>query len=594
MNGRSTLLELPVELIEKVTPFLDLKSCCFFSRSNMSLKKVDQKHWEDLLTTRFPDHSKELNEFKEAKDTIDYRYEYFAIEKSELGKYDPEFITWVNIFKSGNVDALEQRVKKDIENEKTNCANDPVRLAQVPTYEKAVIQLLFMLYLHPDRSGRDAIYWAIKNKHQKLLDHIYECGLSEYVFNDESKPIASQRNSHNMTVLQLATVTNQSMATINNLLKQGAGVNVPGYIGNFPKSQNPDVMHTLATPLSTAAMYGQNDLVIRYLDLGADINASAYFNALYHESIGLGLDIALPLSYTALSIASAAGSLEAVKTLVTRGANPNGIEEEKDNNFRGELPIVQCSKGGHIEVAKYLISVRADSTKIGFLDYDRASGLLTNGNILQIAVANGRFSYTKYLVDVLHFDAEIIEANVLHRSLLHINIYNKLGTNDPRDTRLHYALVDFLIARGVNVNAIDCNKMTALECAIQRECYKYVPFLILRNPVFVADECLAPDHFSMKNLRQMFEFAHVPKQYQKEFEVLAKTRTIEKPYLNPERLKDFYKVLAEVPLREESYGKAEMERRRVYVLKSFTLFMDLNNAICVRATREKQQHKYKH
>jgi ankyrin repeat protein len=88
-----------------------------------------------------------------------------------------------------------------------------------------------------------------------------------------------------------------------------------------------------ATPLHTASLLGNNDIVKALLEKGVAVDASN------------------PYGRTPLINASQNGHVDVVKTLIAHGANVNAV----DAYLLDDTPLLYACKNGHFEIAKDLL-----------------------------------------------------------------------------------------------------------------------------------------------------------------------------------------------------------------------------------------------
>jgi ankyrin repeat protein len=186
---------------------------------------------------------------------------------------------------------------------------------------------------------------------------------------------------------------------------------------------------TGAKPIYLAAVNGDAAAIERLLDAGEDANA-----VLTAE----GESVLMLTSYT--------GNPQAVKLLLTRGADPN-VQQ-----FRGQTALMWAAAEGHTEVVKLLLDAGADpalSSTASTKPERRPPGGMT---ALLFASRQGKLDAARALLDG---GANVNQAGADNTSPLLIAVVNG-----------HYELASLLLDRGADPNVADANGRTPLYAAI--------------------------------------------------------------------------------------------------------------------------------
>ena len=304
------------------------------------------------------------------------------------------------------------------------------------------------------------------------------------------------KTSENLTVLHLAT----SLELVKLLVEKGADIHAVERLGS--------------TPLHAAAGKGQTDTVNYLLNQGADINSrsvagySALFCALnrghaatakaliergcdlnlkngedpYKSAIpillknavlngqndvlqiivdilGVSVETVTSRRQTLLCEAAEVGKCDMITFLLDRGANINGTDnvdtdfwswsEEEEGVLLGPIkagrlsPLYCALKAGHAKAAKLLIERGADTSNLNH----RCCSLQT------LAARNGLFDILELLsgTDSIYF-AKMDDGNTA--------LTSAAGRGDVKS-------VQFLLQKGVDINAKNMSGDTALSCAIK-------------------------------------------------------------------------------------------------------------------------------
>jgi len=215
----------------------------------------------------------------------------------------------------------------------------------------------------PQTDGTTALHWAVRWDDLETADLLIKAG---------ANVMAANRNG--ATPMYLATI-NGTPAMVDRLLKAGADVNatflthgetalmMAAKTGNsevvkmlLDKGAKVNVKETLreTTPLMWAAEQNHQDVVKLLIDKGADVKA---ISKLDYAAAGRGgpdrqLAQGQPSAggLTALVFAAREGALEAVKTLLAGGADPNQTAGE------GSSAMLVAIQNGHYDVAEYLLN----------------------------------------------------------------------------------------------------------------------------------------------------------------------------------------------------------------------------------------------
>lgn len=276
-----------------------------------------------------------------------------------------------------------------------------------------------------------------------------------------------------------------------------AGADVPGAAGAH------------ITALGVACLYGHADVVKELLAAGANVAADQDgqtplmlaagqgHTAVVETLIAAGADIAAKDKdgLTALMAAASANRADTVRALIARGANVNAPNPE------GSTALMAAAFGGHLEAVQALLAAQADvnakdkngrtalmaaslggSAPVAKALLDRKADLMAEdvggGTSLIYAAANGHADFVELLQKAglskgtdmaLSFAVRGCHAEVFKRLAAGGgNIHARL---EGQPTLLLAAaancgeILDFLIAKGADVNATDDEGTTALMTA---------------------------------------------------------------------------------------------------------------------------------
>jgi len=166
--------------------------------------------------------------------------------------------------------------------------------------------------------------------------------------------------------------------------------------------------------------------------------------------------------------AARAGQLDAVKVLVSRGANINAHEK-----FRGQTALMWAAAERHPQIVKFLLEHGADwkarslsrDTQMPKLSAASSITPMARGGLtaLDFAAREGDVESARFLLDA---GADINQLDADDTHALTIALMNK-----------HYTFAKFLLDRGANPNLADSRGRTPLYAAIdaRNEDYSALP-----------------------------------------------------------------------------------------------------------------------
>lgn len=250
-------------------------------------------------------------------------------------------------------------------------------------------------------------------------------------------------------------------------------------------------------PLNVAAHYGDNDLIKLFLEHGADVNHAgvseetalhaatkkghietvkllldkdADMNAIYNKTYKAEDFISHGRDAHAIELAAENGHNDLIELFISKG-----VEINRTDSF-GNTPLSLASENGHLGTVELLLSKG--------LDVNAKDGLKQTA--LHKAAHNGHKDVVELLLsknaDVSLLDdcerPAIIHAaqggrkNVFETFLAHgcdVNMPNGLGSTSLHEVSGMHAnkdMIEFLIGKGANINALDNAKRTPLDVAI--------------------------------------------------------------------------------------------------------------------------------
>jgi len=182
------------------------------------------------------------------------------------------------------------------------------------------------------------------------------------------------------------------------------------------------------TPLMSASLKGQLEVVRRLIDKGADVDAVKKDGA------------------TALMWASQGGNLEIVRLLIEKGANVNAVKKE------GATALMRAIEYNHLEIARLLIEKGANVN---------AAKTYNGITVLMWASADGHLEIVRLLIEK--------GANVNAAMK-----YNRQTALMLASWKGHFEVVKELCERGADVNAAMTDGSTATDIAKTPEIREYL------------------------------------------------------------------------------------------------------------------------
>ena len=303
--------------------------------------------------------------------------------------------------------------------------------------------------------GQTALMWAVAQQHtdvvQLLIDHAANLHARSQVWYQlentagNTNPSGNFSMAHGGSTPLLFAARNGDIETARVLLDAGANV------------QDTDASGASALVIATHS--GHEPLAIFLLQQGADPNAAE-------------------AGYTALHAAVLRGEVELVTTLLDHGANLHAVVEHGTSGRRfsadysiraqliGEEAFWLAAKYGEVEILSLLLDRGADPF------YVNADGVTT----LQVAMGiygtagleNRRDRIDNAALDLVEEEALTLElARILIDLGVEVNAANNRGNTALHDAiRKDFAsVVEYLIARGANINAVNERDQTPLVLA---------------------------------------------------------------------------------------------------------------------------------
>jgi ankyrin repeat protein len=254
-------------------------------------------------------------------------------------------------------------------------------------------------------------------------------------------------------------VQNRDTATLQSLVKQHAGVNIPQADGTtalewaahwndvasvallLKAGADPKMANRYgASPLSEAAALGNAAIIEDLLKAGADPNTRTTADG-----------------ETVLMTSARSGNLDAVKALVSHGADVNAKEA-----YRGQTALMWAAAERHAEIVKLLLEHGADwkvvsssrETKLPKLSAASAVSPMSRGGLTAFVFAarEGDIETAKVMLDA---GVDINQTDVDNTTGLVVAIMNK-----------KYTFAKFLLDRGADPNVADVKGRAALYAAI--------------------------------------------------------------------------------------------------------------------------------
>jgi uncharacterized protein len=305
-----------------------------------------------------------------------------------------------------------------------------------------VLQLLLAhgsdVNVHENRAGQTALMWAVAEKHKEIVRALIE-----------HRADVNARSNRGFTPLLFAAQQGD-IESAEMLLAAGANMNEAADDGT--------------NPLLMASASGQDRFLTFLLQRNADPNAA--------DRNG----------YTALHYTAAGRNrLEAVKTLLEHGANPNSrllkdpAKGDSNTTLVGATPFFLAAAGRNIAIMRLLASSGANpllaTTETMFFNGSNGNRLQVVGNTtpLMAAAGAGRFKadypeFTpeeeKVAIDAvklcLELGDDINAVSEYGQTALHVAAYLKAD-----------ALVRFLVESGAKMDVIDSFGQTALSIALR-------------------------------------------------------------------------------------------------------------------------------
>ncbi len=279
------------------------------------------------------------------------------------------------------------------------------------------------------------------------------------------------------------------MATINRLISENADVNdrqIDGTTALHWAAQDddlgmarvllnagadPNALNRVgAPPILAAAINGNAEILAALLEAGADPNLKVS-----------------PTGDTPLMIAAKTGILPAVQVLLDHGANVNDRED-----FGLTTPLMWAVGENHADVARILIEHGADiEARSVYVPPDTGRGFegaqprpRREEEVGPIVFASGEFTPLLIAAREGHLDS----ARVLVEAGADINATAADGKNALGLTIFNggYALADYLVDAGIDVNQADAQRFTPLFWAVERrnmETAPNFPWIVTEDPL---------------------------------------------------------------------------------------------------------------